>query len=370
MKVMAFSITLSLILYLSKAAAEDACGKVGDNCGSTDSPKCCIGLVCALDTKKCTLGVTKNEECLVDSQNCIPGYFCPPSGYCDDCPNVGDPCNVDKDCTQTSNCNQNLLCKSKKCAPYCSNACLYNWDNCDYQNDMCCPSMGCWLVHDKDTMKCASQGVDGWNCGNDRACVDGFKCGGKCHPCTFGAPCTKDSACCGDLQCINSHCFTSNTSEKCGTIDDNCGRAGDYKCCQNLPCIDGKCKSCVYRGRTCNPKEPNCCEGTICNEISKKCVVCMNGAACTDVNDCNGTGCAGHCFNPEGKTGEGTCISCAMCTNNGTCGDHHACCKNHYCDSHSKCQICRVLGESCSQDIKCCDGYVCSDASKNCEQLS
>ncbi len=346
MKEMAFSIILSLILYLS--TFHTGCGdyKAYDSC--TKRSDCYENMVCV--DNECTVCDPAGNKCHADS--CCDGFYCR-GGACILCPipRVA-PCKSDNDCQVGQNC-EDLICYGGLCEPKSITSCLKQFDTCDCLDDKCCPGLGCYLGGDQ----CGTLKANNELCGSDNECVEGYKCySSSCHLCGPTAPCSSDSNCCYGNTCVNGKCHNPN-GDNCFGEDSHCMSSDN--CCIGLRCSSesGTCKPCKAYG-PCSQEDQNCCTGYVCNK-SQQCQLCP-GSTDTNFLCHNDTDCAvGDCPGPITVCNDNVCVPSICIDNNRICNENRLCCKGLVCKA-GNCIPCHGYGQTCSTSVDCCDSYWCN----------
>ncbi len=347
MKVSAFSIVLSLILYLS--TFHSGCGDYG---ACTKRSDCCENMACVKN--ECSPCIPDSNQCQTDT--CCDGFYCK-NGACMICPVPGiTSCTKDDDCQVGQNC-KDLKCQDGVCVTV--SECSKYYESCQQvEDDKCCPGLGCYLGGNK----CAYPKALGQFCGTDWECADEYKCiGDQCQLCGSTAPCKTDSNCCGDLTCVNKKCHDKN-GDDCFGLNKQCTSNDD--CCLGLRCSNGQCQGCKTGSwSVCSSEDQNCCTGYVCSKTSQTCEICPGSLPpdktrnCDSNADCALGGCTGTvCVNKVCKP-SGYCLDGSS---NIICNSNEECCKGLVCKA-GNCVSCHGSGQTCSESADCCNGYWCSD---------
>jgi len=376
----------------AKAAAQETCNGLDDNCnGMTDEETCEDGEACTKDTcdgkgacqhenmanagcedgNKCTANdVCENGECKPGSaKNCDDTNPCtidlcdPQKGCAPHTPDDGAPC------TDNNPCTTGDVCEKSKCAPGVATTCAGN----------ACQTSGC----DKTTGLCLAIDVpagtacdDGLKCTTGDACASG-SCSGQPVSCNDANPCTGD-ACQPDSGCAHLPIAATTCSDGNACTDKDACQAGQcagqaVTCDDKNPCTDDSCDT--QTGCQHTPNTAACDDGDACTAgdacVAGACalssaVTCMDSDVCTDDGCDKDTGCkfaantlpcqdGNACTNGDNCSGF-LCLSGAQIE----CGDGNLCTSDS-CDPVTGCLNLPSGGAACDDGSLCTASDACQD---------
>jgi len=297
--------------------------------------------------------------------------------------------------------HQVVLSRFAPTGPCQPRSCVDAGAECGTISDGCGGTLVCGSCQAPGT--CGSGGPN--KCGCTGTSCSGATCGRKLDGCgavlTCGGGRITDTACAGNVSCVETAVSCAAAGATCGQIQNGCGEVYSCGSCSGgttcggsgtaNTCGTGSCipKTCALLGKNCGKVSDGCggvldcgpcatgeCGGGGTPNVCGVCVpqTCTQlGKNCGDRDDgCGGTINCGTCAAPQvcGGGGDGVCGCVAQ-----TCAAHYATCGtiDNGCGGTLDCGTCTgglVCGANLASINTCCSPTTCAAQGKTCGSIS
>ncbi len=332
-----------------------ALGRLGEPCGTVESPGCASGLFCAPGAGGTAASCVSLRA---DGQTCAGSYECV-SGFCNSTTKVCDPGgHAGQACQKASDCRTGFCSANSTCSDFIgpggactANAeCSYGYCDpnahvCGHEVDAGCSynSQNCASGYCNSSNHCEPRKPNAAGCQNNSECLSGYCDFFRSRTCT--EHCYSDSECDAGLHC-------NQNSEQC-----QAPQADGAPCRENADC----------QSQNCNPQSDTC---TTKSGVGGPCTGSLD---CSFDAFCSNQVCQRRAGPDQTCTAGDTCLAPFVCIEskctlmNLACRPGHVgevCTYLRLCDETSSCDPTTIrckartaVGSSCSSDDTCLDSY-------------